>query len=51
MNRGEREREMIALALGAAGVGASEVQNVEASLEDVFIERVADDGSVAGTRP
>ena len=50
MNAGTWNRERFDAALAAAGVMASEVQEVDASLEDVFIEQVASDGSGTGVR-
>lgn len=40
MHAGERERNAIGAALAAGGISAGEVQEIEASLEDVFIEQV-----------
>jgi ABC-2 type transport system ATP-binding protein len=43
MNAGESNRDTVKAALAAGGIEASEVQEIEASLEDVFIERVTGD--------
>lgn len=47
MSAGELKRDRIEAALAASGIGASEVQEVEASLEDVFIERVTNGAASA----
>ncbi len=43
-----RSRGAIDAALAGAGIATSDVQEVEASLEDVFIERVSGDAPAAG---